>query len=142
VGSLKGKEPMKQNFPFRAFLSLKGEIVGQEIKAVMEDLEIARREAITEVRKAYWELLFVHKAEKIAKETIGLFRHLEQTAIILYETGGTSYQDVIKVRIQREILEEDLDTLLEKQRNGETKILEILNLPPETKSAFPKIVNR
>ena len=138
VGSLKGKEPMKTKFPFPGILSLKGEIVGQEIKAVMEDLEIARREAITEVRKAYWELLFVHKAEKIAKETIGLFRHLEQTAIILYETGGTSYQDVIKVRIQREILEEDLDTLLEKQRNGETKILEILNLPPETKIGLPE----
>ncbi len=138
VGPLKGKEPMKTKFPFPGILSLKGEIVGQEIKAVMEDLEIARREAITEVRKAYWELLFVRKAAKIAKETIGLFRHLEQTATILYETGGTSYQDVIKVRIQREILEEDLDTLLEKQQNGETKILEILNLPPETEIGLPE----
>ena len=138
VGPLKGKEPMKTKFPFPGILSLKGEIVGQEIKAVMEDLEIARREAITEVRKAYWELLFVRKAEKIAKETIGLFRHLEQVATTRYETGGTSYQDVIKVRIQREILEEDLDTLLEKQRNGETKILEILNLPPETKVGLPE----
>jgi len=138
VGPLKGKEPMKTKFPFPGILSLKGEIVGQEIKAVMEDLEIARREAITEVLKAYWELLFVRKAEKIAKETIGLFRHLEQVATTRYETGGTSYQDMIKVRIQREILEEDLDTLLEKQRNGETKILEILNLPPETKIGLPE----
>jgi outer membrane protein TolC len=138
VGPLRGKEPMKTKFPFPGILSLKGEIVGQEIKAVMEDQEIARREAITEVRKAYWELLFVREAEKIAKETIGLFGHLEQTATILYETGGTSYQDVIKVRIQREILEEDLDTLLEKQRNGETKILEILNLPQEAKIGFPE----
>jgi len=138
VGPLKGKEPMKTKFPFPGILSLKGEIVGQEIKAVMEDLEMARREAITEARKAYWDLLFVHKAEKIAQETLDLFRHLEQVATIRYETGSTSYQDVIKVRIRREILEEELDTLLEKQRNVESKILEILNLPPKTKIGLPE----
>lgn len=138
VGPLKGKEPMKTKFPFPGILSLKGEIVGQEIKAVMEGLEMAKREAITEARKAYWDLLFVHKAEKIAQETLDLFRHLEQVATIRYETGGTNYQDVVKVRIQKEILEEDLDTLLEKQRNVESKILEILNLPPETRIGLPE----
>ena len=137
VGPLKGKEPMKTEFPFPGVLSLKGEIVGQEIKSAMETLEIARREAITEARKAYWDLLFVQKAEKIAQETLGLYRHLEQVATIRYETGRTSYQDVIKVRIRREILEEDLDTLRERQRNGESKILEILNLPPETRVGLP-----
>ena len=138
IGPSKGKEPMKTKFPFPGVLSLKGEIVGQEIKSVMETLEIAKRAAITEARKAYWDLLFVHKAEKIAEETLGLYRHLEQVAAIRYETGSTSYQDVIKIRIQRELLEEDLDTLREKQRNVESKILEILNLPPETKVGLPE----
>ncbi|MBU1903250.1 MAG: TolC family protein [Proteobacteria bacterium] len=138
IGPAKGAEPMKMKFPFPGVLSLKGEIVGQEIRAVMEDLDIATREAITAARTAYWRLLFVHKAEKIAEETLGLFRHLEEVATIRYETGGTSYQDVIKVRIEREILEEDLDTLMEKQRNWETKILEILNLPPEAKIGLPE----
>ena len=138
IGPSKGKEPMKTKFPFPGVLSLKGEIVGQEIKSVMETLEIAKRAAITEARKAYWDLLFVHKAEKIAEETLGLYRHLEQVAAIRYETGSTNYQDVIKIRIQRELLEEDLDTLREKQRNVESKILEILNLPPENKVGLPE----
>lgn len=138
VGPPKGKEPMKTRFPFPGVLSLKGEIVGQEIKAVMEGLEIAKREAITEARKAYWNLLFVHKAERITVETLGLYRHLEQVATIRYETGGTSYQDVIKVRIQRELLEEELNTLIEKRQNWESKILEILNLPPETRIGLPE----
>ena len=138
VGPLKGKEPMKTKFPFPGVLSLKGEIVNQEIQAVMEDLEIAGREAITEARKAYWELLFVRKAKKITVVTLGLYRRLEQVATTRYETGGSSYQDVIKVRIQRERLEEDLNTLLERQLNWESKILEILNLPPETRIGFPE----
>ena len=138
VGPLKGKEPMKTKFPFPGVLSLKGEIVGQEIQAAMEGLEIAKRETITQVRKAYWNLLFFYKAEKIAGETIRLFKHLEQVAAIRYETGGTSYQDVIKVRIRREILEEDLDTLLENQQNMKLKILEILDLSPETMIGIPE----
>jgi len=138
VGPLKGKEPMKEKFPFPGVLSLKGEIVNQEIKGAMEDLEIARREAITEARKAYWALLFVGKAKNITGVTLGLYRRLEQVATTRYETGGTSYQDVIKVRIQRELLEEDLNTLLERQQNWKTKILEILNLTPETRIGFPE----
>ena len=138
VGPLKGKKPMKTRFPFPGVLSLKGEIVSQEIKGTLEGLEIAKKEAVTQARKAYWNLLFFSKAEKIARETIGLYRHLEQVAAIRYETGGTSYQDVIKVRIQREILEEDLDTLLEKQQNVKSKMLEILNLPPGTRIGMPE----
>jgi cobalt-zinc-cadmium efflux system outer membrane protein len=138
VGPLKGKEPMKTKFPFPGVLSLKGEIVNKEIQAVMEDLEIARREAITEARKAYWELLFLRKAKNITVVTLGLYRRLEQVATTRYETGGTSYQDVIKVRIQRELLEEDLNTLIERQQNWKSKILEILNLPPETGIGFPE----
>ena len=138
VGPLKGKEPMKTKFPFPGILSLKGEIVGQEVKGALEGVEIAKKEAVTQARKAYWNLLFFGKAEKIARETIGLYRHLEQVAAIRYETGRTSYQDVIKVRIRLEILEVDLDTLLEKQQNVKSKMLEILNLPPGTGIGVPE----
>jgi outer membrane protein TolC len=54
-----------------------------------------------------------------------------------YEGGKTSFQDVIKVRIQREILEEELTTLREKQRNMESKVREIVNLPPGSKVGSP-----
>ena len=138
VGPLKGKEPMKTKFPFPGVLSLKGEIVNQEVKGRLEGLEIAKKEAITQARKAYWNLLFFFKAKKIARETIGLYRHLEQVAAIRYETGGTSYQDVIKVRIRLEILEVELVTLLEMQQNVKSKMLEILNLSPGGKIGIPE----
>lgn len=138
IGPVKGKDPMEKKFPFPGVLSLKGEIVGQGVKAAMEDLEIARRRAITEARKAYWDLLFLRKSRWITRDTLDLLRRLEKVAIARYETGGTSYQDVIRVRIQKEILEEDLHTLLERQQNVETRVREILNLPLETKIGPPE----
>jgi len=138
IGPMKGKAKVDKEFPFPGVLSLKGDIVNQGIKAAMDGLAIARRDAVTEARKAYWHLLFVRKAERITMETLHLYKRLEQVATTRYETGDTSYQDVIKVRIQRELLEEEADTFREKAQNWKSKILELLNLPPETEVGRPE----
>jgi len=138
VGPMKGKDPVKMKFPFPGILALKGQIVNQEVKAVHENVEVARRKAVTAARKAYWNLVFVRKSRKITGETLKHFRQLETVATTRYKSGTTSFQDVIKAEIRREILEEDLRTLREKQRNIEAKILELLNLPPGVQLGNPK----
>jgi outer membrane protein TolC len=138
VGPAKGKDPMALNFPFPGVLSLKGQIATQEVKIAREDLVTARRETITEARTAYWNLLFIYSARKITAETIDLFRHLEAVATTRYEAGRTSFQDVIRIRIERKILEEALITLREKQRNLESNIREILNLERGIKIGSPR----
>ena len=138
VGPMKGKDPVKVKFPFPGVLSLKGQIADQEVKTAREDLETARRETVTAVRIAYWNLIFIHKAQKITAETIGLFRDLEAVAATRYETGKASFQDVIRIRIKREILDEELITLREKQRNLESNIRGILYLSRDIKLGSPK----
>ncbi len=138
VGPMKGKDSIKMKFPFPGILALKGEIVAQEVKTAKENLEITRRDVVTQARKAYWNLVFVRRSRKITRETVELFRRLESVATIRYKAGKTSYQDVIKVKIQHKILEEDLRTLKGKQRNLESKILELLNLSPEVRPGVPK----
>lgn len=139
IGPLKGRDPVQMKFPFPGVLSLKGEIAGQEAQVAWEGLEMARRDAITTARKAYWNLVFVRRAIEITAESVGLFRHLESVANTRYEGGKTSFQDVIKVRIEREIIEEELTTLREKQRNIKSKVREIVNLPPSSKVGSPVI---
>ena len=138
VGPMVAKEPMRTLFPFPGVLSLKGEIVTQSVREAFEQLEITKKTAVTEARRAYWNLLYEVKAEGISREVLDLYRHLEQVAASRYETGGASYQDVIKVRIRREILEEDLKTVIEKKQNVKSRILALLNLPPEARLSQPK----
>jgi cobalt-zinc-cadmium efflux system outer membrane protein len=130
IGPMKGREPIELKFPFPGVLALKGEIVTQEVKAAGETLEIARRTAVTMARQSYWNLLFVRKAWEVTREMVTLITRLDAVTRSRYETGKTSFQDAIKVRIEREILEEDLKTLREEQRNLEVRILEILGLLP------------
>ena len=137
VGPMKGKDPVSMKFPFPGVLALKGQIVDQEVKAARESLEATRRNTVTSARKTYWDLLFVRNAQKVAGETVDLLNHLEAVATTRYEAGRTSFQDVVKVRIKRETLEEDLVTLKEKQRNLEQKIREVLNLPHRIRLGHP-----
>jgi outer membrane protein TolC len=69
-----------------------------------------------------------------------LIKHLEQVANTRYEAGKTSYQDVIKVRINRETMEEDLTTLRERRRNVEAKIREVINLLPDVDLGSPILI--
>jgi len=137
IGPMKGREPVENKFPFPGILALKGEIVTQEVKASKEALEIGRRTAITQIRKSYWNLLFIHKAQDITREMLGLLKHLEAVAKTRYETGKTSFQDLIKINIEREKVEEDLKTLREQQHNLEVEILKILDLKPTTRVVSP-----
>jgi cobalt-zinc-cadmium efflux system outer membrane protein len=137
IGPMKGREPMESKFPFPGVLALKGEIVTQEVKAANETLEIARRTAITMARQSYWNLHYLHRAQEITGEMRGLLTRLESVATARYETGKTNFQDVIKVSIEREILEEDLNTLRQEEDNLKVKVLEILDLPPTAKVGKP-----
>ena len=140
VGPMKGKAPMRSKFPFPGVLGLKGQIVNQQVLTERESLEAVRRDAITEIRKAYWKLVYVIRATRITAEMLELLKHLEQVANTRYEAGKTSYQDVIKVRINRETMEEDLTTLRERRRNVEAKIREVINLLPDVDLGSPKLI--
>jgi len=139
IGPMKGKDSVKMKFPFPGVLALKGQVVNQEMKAAQETLEMTRRDVVISVRKTCWNLLFVRQSRKITGETVTLFRELETVANTRYKSGTTSFQDVIKAEIQRAILEEDLHTLREKQRNLESKLLELVNLSPDVRVGHPKM---
>jgi outer membrane protein TolC len=137
IGPMAGEESMEVKFPFPGVLALKGEIVTQEVTASREMAEMAKRMAVTQSRQAYWEFLFTIRAQKITEEMLIHLQHLESVAKVRYETGKTSFQDLIKVKVETEKTGEELKTLREEQKNIEAKIREILDLPPETKMGIP-----
>jgi len=137
IGPMVGGESMEIKFPFPGILALKGEIVNLEVTASKEMLEIAKRMALTQIRQSYWELLFTIRGQKINAEMLVHFQHLEAVARVRYETGKTSFQDMIKIQIETDKLGEELKTLREEQKNFEAKIREILDLTPGTKIGLP-----
>lgn len=139
VGTMRGHGGTRGQFPFPGVLALKGQAVTQDVTAAREQLEAARRDAVTAARKAHWRLWFLHQAFSTTERTIGLLRELEQVSVTRYEAGRTSFQDVIKVRVQRELLDERLVTLREQLRNAHVEIRQLLHLPPDTPIGLPRV---
>lgn len=139
IGPMRGSNGRQGQFPFPGVLALKGRVVTQDVVASRELLEAARRDAVTAARKSHWQLWFLHQVLSITERTIGLLRELERVSITRYEAGRTSFQDVIKVRVQRELLDERLATLREQLRNAHMEIRKDLHLPRDTRIGLPQI---
>jgi len=133
IGPLKMKASIKQKYPFPGLTSLKGQVIAQQVAALVEKMSITQKDVITKTRKAYWDIVFTGQSIEITSETIDAFNRLKGVATALYRSGRTSYQDIIKININIEILKEDLITLFSKKKNIEVKLLELLNLPANTK---------
>jgi outer membrane protein, heavy metal efflux system len=139
VGDMADKESPAMKFPFPGVMSLKGEIVNQEVKIAREELETVRKTVVTECRKVFWNLAYNRRAQEITAATLELLDQLELSARKRYEVGKESLQDVIRVQIQQEKMREEQNTLKEEQRNLQTNIRKIADLAPGSDIGFPAI---
>lgn len=137
VGSAERPDAPAVQFPFPGVLALKGEIVTQDAQAAREEWEAARRDAVTSARKTYWELLYVRNAKEITARMVDLLDNLKGAASARYAAGETSFQDVIRIGIEREKAREELKTLAEEQKNMEAEVREALSLPPTVAVGAP-----
>ncbi len=138
IGPMDSPEAMaRSRFPFPGVLALKGEVVTMETTAARENLEAARRKAVTSVDKAYRELIYVGEARKNTESMLDLLDNLKGAATARYSAGETSFQDVLKIGIEREKMKEELRTIGEMGRNAEAMIRETLALPPSIRIGAP-----
>lgn len=128
VGPVKGRDPIQMQFPFPGITALKGQIAEQNIRAASASRNAVRRDVLVAMEKAFWDLHFIHEATRVARETLELFNHLEGVANTRYESGKTSYQDVVKVRIRLETLQEDLKTWEARRSTSEARIVQLIAL--------------
>ena len=136
--SMAGGGMAAPDFPFPTVLALKGQVVDEEVRAARERLEAARRDAVTAARTAYWELIYVGQAAEITARMIDLLENLDRSVASRYESGKTSFQDLVRIRIEREKAREELKTLSEERENRAAEIRGLLALPPETAVGTPE----
>lgn len=138
IGPMKGENSVKNRFPFPGLTALKGGIAVQEVNIARQQLEIARRTVLTNLRRGFWNLLFFHQAIDIQGDTVQLLANLEAVAKSRYESGDTGFADLLQVRVKRQIMEDELRTLVEKKLTQEAMVLQLLSLPPETTVGVPE----
>jgi cobalt-zinc-cadmium efflux system outer membrane protein len=137
VGPMRGSDNIGMKFPFPGVTALKGQVAEKNVQAEKQQLSLVQRDIVARGGKAYWNLLYTHRALRITRDTLDRLNHLESVATTRYGAGKTSYQDVIKIRIGREKLEEQLDTLKKQRVNLEIELLTLMDLQPGISLGWP-----
>ncbi|MFH0727420.1 MAG: TolC family protein [Pseudomonadota bacterium] len=137
VGAMSDMESIERKYPFPGIVSLKGDIVTQEVRIAREDFEIAVRSAVTQARKAYWDLIFAEGAIDITAASLSLLKTLESSTTRRYETGAGPVQELSAVSVQKQKMKEELTTFETEKLNSEAKIRALLLLPATAKIGTP-----
>lgn len=99
---------ISQTFPFPGKLGLKGKIAAEVLKQFQSQETITKRDLILQVKKLYFQLFFNYSSSQINQNNRDLVKNLIDASLALYESGVTGYEEVAKVQVELQILDEQL----------------------------------
>lgn len=131
IGKPRHKEMVAMKFPFPDMLSIKGNIVTQDVQMLQKNAEIVLRDLITDVRLAYYDYIFVDESLSITRENQELLRQMIQIVTVKFRAGKASYQSILKAQVALSKLSNSILTLGEKKEMLVARINTLLNRSPD-----------
>jgi len=116
---------LTQELPFPGRLNLQGQIASADADAEMWKYEEVRREAVAELKMAYYELYLAQKLTDIVEKSKELLTQFMEISEARYKVGLGAQQDVIKSQVEVSRL---LDRLATLRREGEVALVRINTL--------------
>ncbi len=129
---------VQQTIPFPGKLRLRGDIASKEAEAAWWDYEAARRQVVVEVKLAYFEYAYYHKAIETTLKNKDLLEKLARIAQTRYEVGKGIQQDVLRAQVEVSRLRQRLTVLEQQKRTAQVRLNTLLARDPETSLADPE----
>jgi len=111
-----------QEIPFPGKLDLQGQIASAEADAESWKYEEVRREAVAELKMAYYDLYLAQKLTDVVEKSKELLTQFTEVSEARYKVGQGAQQDVIKSQVEVSRL---LDRLLILRREREVALARI-----------------
>jgi outer membrane protein, heavy metal efflux system len=126
-----------QEIPYPGKLALKGKQAHVEAEAEYWAYEQTRLNLVAEVKDAYFELFYLHKALATSAKNKTLLERFTKIAEASYAVGKAPQQDVLKAQVEvSKLLEQQ--TLLEQRRQlAEARLNSLLLRAPDTPVGTP-----
>ena len=127
AGPLTHKEMMAMKFPFPGTLTLKGQIITEDVRIVQKEFEIALRDLVTEIRLAYYDYLFLTEATRINEENQKLLQQMIAIAQTKFRVGQGKYSNVIMAQVELSKLANVIITLEQQRETIIARLNTLLN---------------
>ena len=137
TGPLSHKEMMAMKFPFPGTLTLKGQIVTEDVLIAQKEFEIALRDLVTQIRLAYYDYLFVIEATRINEENQELLQQMIAIAQAKFRVGQGKYSNVIMAQVDLSKLADAIITLEQQRETIIARLNTLLNTSTDLPLGIP-----
>ncbi len=129
--SMQTRYIFSQALPFPGKLSLKEKAAVKEAGAAASELRAKELEVEAMVKESYFDFAYFAEALRITEEIRGVIGNMSRIAETRYSTGLVSQQDVIKVDVEKSMLESDVITLDAEKGVAAARLKSLINRPQE-----------
>lgn len=116
VGPQQAAVNLSQRLPWFGKLRLEGRIAAGKAEVAYYQYGETVQKVAAEIEDAYWDYLYLQQAIIITRENVELLRSWEAVALSKYTTAQAGHPDIIKAQVEVLSLEDQLETLQQRQR--------------------------
>lgn len=120
-----------QEIPYPGKLKLRGQMADREAEAARWQHEAVRRRVVAEVKAAYYDYFYSHKAIEITQKSKDLLEKLAKIATVRYQVGKGIQQDVLRAQVELSRLLQRLTVLEQEKKTAQVRLNTLLYRPPD-----------
>jgi outer membrane protein TolC len=121
-----------QEIPFPGKLNLQGQIATTEADAEMWRYEEVRRDAVAELKMAYYDLFLAEELIGVVEKSKALLEQFAEISAARYKVGQGAQQDVLKAQVEVSRLLDRLAVLHREEETAQARINTLLYRAPDT----------
>lgn len=129
--STQTKYIFSQALPFPGKLPLKEKAAVKEAGAAAAELRAKELEIESAVKESYLDYSYLAESIRITEDIRGVLGNMSHIAETRYSTGLVSQQDVIKVDVEKTMLENDVITLEAEKSVAAARLKSLINRPQD-----------
>lgn len=137
VGAQRQRVAIAQTFPWFGKLRLKEDRASERADVAKQAYEQAKLKLFSEVKDAYYELVYLREAIALTEESIELVKHLESVAQAKFRAGSDA-TGVVRAHVELGKLEDRLNTLRDLREPLNVRINLSLNRDYSAEVPWPK----
>lgn len=140
VGAQKANLGISQSFPWFGTLKSRAGVNSYMAEAKLVAFENEKLNLFRQVRLAYNQLYFLHKAIRLTAENLQLLNSFKELARVNFESGKTGFVNVLRVEMEEEELQVNLIYLQESEKSALSAFENLINHPLDTVMEFPEVL--
>ncbi len=127
LGPQDARMSIGQMFPWFGTLKTRENVAARKAKNKYQQFMEAKTKLFMEVKKAYYNLYFSHRALAILKKELEIIESLENLSITKAETGSSPVVDILRMNMDKQHVLAQLDNTREEYKARQATLLSLLN---------------